>query len=732
MAPRYILLGWLLTALTSQSLGLLVLRTLRVRLFRLEHHVIAYLCGSAILSLLVFLLGAGHLLHKGVFVAVAALSVAACVRLRAWRDAGPPLASVPAAWGWLFGVAYAIYGYTYFVHALAPEHSPDGMAYHVTVAARYYRERGFVPWTDNMYANLAHGLELLFTFAYAFGRHSAAALVHWTFLMVLPLLLLSHARRFGFVIPGVFAAIVVFTSPIVGRDGTTAYNDIALAATIFGMFSLLEIWRAERQPALLACAGLLAGFAFAIKYTGAVALAWLLAVVLLESKRLRPALIAAAAAALIVCPWLARNHMYTGNPVAPFFNRWFPNPHFYPDFEDAYRSDMRHFGGLEGMDVFTEPVVRGERSQGLLGPIFLLAPLGLLALRCPRARRLVPAGIVFALPFWLNMGTRFLIPAVPFWALAVGVTLARLRPALAGLALLHAFVSWPGFIRYYGGADVWRLEPKVPVRAALRLVPEDRFLAEKEPSYVYGRLLEEYVPPQGRVFTVSSVVAEAYSNRPVVVAHQSGIGLRAREMLWTPVIPELASLRVQQFRFTPRRTHRIRLVQTAAHGRDSWSVSELRLFSNGRELERKRWWRLRASPNPWDVQRAFDNSRVTRWSTREPMRAGSYIEIDLGRAEFIDRVVVESTRDQYAATLRVEAGGDSGPWVQAGGDAVDLPGRRIPFARRAAIDELKREGFTHLMLNASDFHADDFRLRADHWGIELVAERGTARLYKLN
>jgi hypothetical protein len=36
-----------------------------------------------------------------------------------------------------------------------------------------------------MYAQLSQGIELLFLMAFSFGRHSAAALVHYAFLLAL-------------------------------------------------------------------------------------------------------------------------------------------------------------------------------------------------------------------------------------------------------------------------------------------------------------------------------------------------------------------------------------------------------------------------------------------------------------------------------------------------------------------------------------------------------------------
>ena len=53
------------------------------------------------------------------------------------------------------------------------------------VVARYWREHGFHPIVWNLYASLSEGAEMLFLFAFAFGRHSAASMVHFAFLLAL-------------------------------------------------------------------------------------------------------------------------------------------------------------------------------------------------------------------------------------------------------------------------------------------------------------------------------------------------------------------------------------------------------------------------------------------------------------------------------------------------------------------------------------------------------------------
>ena len=59
-----------------------------------------------------------------------------------------------------------------------------------------------------------------------------------------------------------------------------------------------------------------------------------------------------------------------------------------------------------------------------------------------------------------------------------------------------------------------------------------------------------------------------------------------------------------------------------------WGINELRFYRAGQELRRVAAWRLSAWPNPWDVQLAFDNNPVTRWSTWEAYQPGMYVEVD--------------------------------------------------------------------------------------------------------
>ncbi len=97
---------------------------------------------------------------------------------------------------------FGMYVVLYLSNAMAPEASPDGAGYHLGLVARYLREHGFVRITDNLYAAMPAGVEMLFLFAFAFGRHSAAAMVHFAFLVALAWQVFSYGRRSGFPVPG--------------------------------------------------------------------------------------------------------------------------------------------------------------------------------------------------------------------------------------------------------------------------------------------------------------------------------------------------------------------------------------------------------------------------------------------------------------------------------------------------------------------------------------------------
>lgn len=729
----YIIFGAVFTVAVSWSLGKVLLRAGRLKFHREEEHLFAFLTGAPLLSLIVFLCCTLGIARKGVFlwVGIAAL-------LGGWRRkrrASRGFAPIERGWAIPSGAIFTIYAALYVCNAMAPEYSPDGSTYHLGLVLRYLKWHGFQPIATNMYANLSQGFEMLFLFAFAFGRHSSAALVHCAFLLALPCLILNYARRFGFTKAGICAALLIFLSPMFGIDGVSAYNDVGLACVAFAVFYLLQIWLAERSNGLLVAIGLMAGFSYAIKYTAFLALPYALVLVAWKCRRERiPAprrlLLVALPACAMILPWVVKNWIWLGNPVSPFANSIFPNPFVHVSFEREYAAYFRNYGLSNLWQVPYLLAVKGSLG-GLFGPVFLLAPLGLLALRTAAGRQLLLAALVFGLPYFANIGARFLIPVAPFIALSMGLVL-EFSPALVVFVLIvHAVMSWPISIgRYASKSGSWNLTG-MPIRAALRLTPEEVFLNEHSALYGMARVLDRMVPAGKRVLSFDPV-GEAYTTRDIFIAYQSAEGNLQRDILYTPLSEESGPTWALDFRFPAAALRAIRVVQDASGAPDIWSVSELRLFRNGAELARSPGWRLHAHPYPWDVTLAFDNSPVTRWRSWQSLQAGMSLEVDFGRPESVDRALVQCAHDQYKIELHLEGEDESGLWHRIAKSPAQSDIPPMQGLRRMATQELKARGTSYLLIEDSSPFAKDFRVNRAVWGLTPLDSRGPARLYRID
>ena len=621
-----------------------------------------FVTGAALLNLAVFGLCAAGLAYPWIFALAGAAALVAT--RRRLRDSPAFAIPIPR----LFLPIFALYFLLYFSNSMAPEFSFDGSRYHLGLVGRYLREHGFHRINDNLYASLSQGIEMLFLYAYAFGKHSSAAMVHFAFLLALAWMMFSYARRAGFPLAGVCGAFLVFASPLVGVDGASAYNDVAVAAIAFALFYLLEIWDAERAPRLLIAIGMVAGFAYAAKYTAWVAAPYALGFVAWKSRRWRDIFVVALCAAVLILPWMAKNWIEVRNPLAPFFNQWFLNPYVTVSFEKEYRHNLGWHGLANHAQIPMQVTTFGSLS-GLLGPVFLLTPAALLSLRRREGRRLLLAAAIFASAFFSNTSARFLIPALPFVALAMMLVFAAVPRLAIVIVLLHALISWPSVVRRYCHPDAWHLT-KIPWREALRIKPEDGFLYSNLPLYGATRMVEQATAAGSTIFAFTPI-PEAYTSRHIQVAYQSAANIVSRDVLFSGFVPEYAPTRQLRFSF-PRQVLRA----------------------------------VRVAPDPG-------------------------VHIDFDREQAADSVVIQIAPTQPGVRLVLEGRDARGAWTRIASEPqiTDVP--PPPDLRRTAAQELKHRGIDYLLMFDGEFGSDDLRQHTDLWGIRQVGEYRGARLYQL-
>lgn len=724
------LLGAAVTVAACYTVGLFIVRWCGVVLKRQELFPLAFLAGASCVHLLMFSLFALKIAYKPVVIFVMAALIAAGIWKRIWRPRRDFFPALPRSLRVLFGVIFGAFTMLYFFHAWAPEMSPDGSGYHLGLLARYLREHGFERVTTNMYAALSAGIEMLFAPAFVVGRHSAAALVHFAMMVALALAMFAYGRRLGTPWAGAVGALLMYASPVVGLDGSSAYIDVGVAAIAFVLFYWLEIWDETRNPRLLVPIGLLAGYCFASKYTAFVMTIYALGFVLWRSRRLKPVLIVAAFVTLMIVPWLAKNWIYLQNPVSPFANQVFKNHWVHVSFEKDYSMMMARYEVKNKWTLPLEVTTSGEKTQGILGATFLAAPLALLALRYSSGRRLLLAGAMLGSLYLANVGTRFLIPCLPFFSMGMALALANVRPLLVLLAVFHAFASWPSGLRLYATKYVWALD-KITYKQALRLIPQEKYLRENYGPYNLARMVEEFVPRGEVVYAVNSI-PDAYTTREIAVSFQSARNEVIYDLILNAFVEDFQARHAFVFKFPRRQARKLRVVQTEpCDSQELWNVHEIRFYEGTNELPRLPEWRLSASVNPWDIQMAFDNSPVTRWRSWQTASPGMHLDVDFGAAKSVDQVRVETSRDHAKVQLRLETQDDSNRWIPLAENPEQIDVVPRGSTRRAVTSELRARGINYLLIADGDWGAQDMRDDPEGWGLDVVTTGWGMTIYKV-
>ncbi len=628
------------------------------------------------------------------------------------RPSRPPWPAAPNTA--VFGPVAAVFGAFYLIHALAPEIQPDAAGYHLGLVREWLIHNGFPPRVG-FYETLPQGLEMLFAPAFDIGRHSAAKLVHFAFLAATIPLIAATGRELRLASWQTGAAAVLYAcSPVVGIAGTSAYNDAALVFFLLAVFYLLLRWDSDRRWQYAAAAGLAAGFCYSIKITGLIAPA-LAFLFLLWRRRPRTAVLLAAFAALMVAPWMARNAVWTGNPVAPLFNAVFENPYFHIAAERQLSAILRDYSGVRWHEIPLELTVRGGKLQGLIGPVFLLAPLALLGLRRPAGRILLLAGAAVSIPWFLNHGARFAMPGLVFLAMALAVALPR-RPAMA-LALVHAVLALPPMMSLHAEANAWRLRG-LPVAAAVRAEPEAEYLRRTLWEFELAELVDRHVPPAGRVFELFATPSSYHDAAAVGPWHSAAAGrmreaLRLGAMTGSGVYSELDA-RWDEREITALR---IRLAESVA---PEWSIHEIRLRGPAASAGRGQWT-LSAWPNIWEAPLAADGNFITRWAAREEPRPDMYLQLNFGSAERLSGVTVVATSDENQRHIEFLGRLPEGRWVRLASEPNVLLHPAVDLGR-SATGVLKSNGIEYILapVSGSVFAEIGRAMVTDpaRWGVE--------------
>jgi hypothetical protein len=704
-------LGALLTTAASLALGRVLTRRLDVPVS------VAFGAGAALLHLSILaLMNAGLARTPPLFVLCAVSGLLPRFR--------PPIRLQPVPW-WVAALI-GVFGTVYVVNALAPEIQADANTYHLLPAIEAARSGGLPPGIT-FYDRLPHATELLFVPAYAVGGVPAAKLLHLGFLFWTLPLIIAIGRKLNMPAPlPAVAAAMYFVTPVAGVSASSAFNDASLVfyvlAAVWVMLELRD--RYSRMLALLL--GILAGMCYAVKMNGGIAIA-AAGLFLLAAHRRNALLPFSAGVAIIISPWLLRNWIDVGNPLAPFFNAVFQNEYFYVASERELATDLRSYG-VGFLQRFPE-VTTGFRLQGTIGPLFLLAPVTLLGIRRRSLRGLWLLAIVFSAGWWLNAGARFLLPALPFLALAI--IQAFPRPVAYTIFLAHALLSWPWMVPAYA-PRVWRIM-EFPWRTAIGLESDEAYLLRVSGDYRLARFVAENTPPDARIFDLVGL-HNALIDRRLVGPWQTAEGYRLRQALQLARSSGDSAAEWSaewSASFAPQLVAAVRIRQqsSAVH---NWSLNELRLIHAAARLPNSPEWRLSSSRNPWDAPLAFDRNAASRWSTWQPGDSRDFYRVDFSHFETLDTVAFTAPASEPDSRPLIEIRGPTGDWT-----SIEPVRRSAPQAllRLQATRYLMRSGITHIVAQTGSegigVLAASLKDPADGWGLDAIASVDTTYVLRV-
>ncbi len=363
--------------------------------------------------------------------------------------------------------------------AVAPETSIDAQLHHLAQPGFFASIHKLVslPWNEfSWHPALAH---MSFLHGMLTGGLGVAKLVAYGWFLLVVVLVADWAREYMDLRWALAAAAAFALLPYMQLLAMRGYPDFATVA-----YTAIMMRAATGTGVRLA--GLWAGLAAATKLTGLLAPA--AGVVLLVFRRAqRSAWIWSGVAALIVVlPWVLRNLVASGNPVAPLIPGVFPTLWWDPASVDRHLRDLgpgtAEPMALPGVFAVLERAWNASiRNTGVLDP---LAGAGAWFLWLLPVLLLVPAGgrlgisILVAVVVWNFMPrlVRYSMPVWPAMAVAAAVALRGLgRRGFAGAAVLLITFHLPlGIARQHRVAS--------PVAVACGAEPADRYLARGFPE----------------------------------------------------------------------------------------------------------------------------------------------------------------------------------------------------------------------------------------------------------
>ncbi|MBW1742174.1 MAG: glycosyltransferase family 39 protein [Deltaproteobacteria bacterium] len=534
---------FLLLFLSSLGYGLWVLSWLKLSPNDTPMYIIyAAGLGYGATAYLIFFFGIIQVLHQGLAYVVLIGGLLALLHRRAACVGG--LAHLTKNMAGLFATPWSIYRIAWLSFivaftllnlslALTPAISQDALIYHLVSPKIFIQNHGIEFISGNFYTNFPHTIEMLFTLGMLLKGPILAKLIHFSFGLLTAVAVFHWTADNSSVSTGLLAAAVYYTLPLVAKLSGWAYVDLALAFFTFAMITALLDWKERQHSGFIVLAGILGGLAMGTKYSGIIVLLTVVLSALLflnnekgstDSSMGVMALKVFIIATVVASPWYLKNAIFTGNAVYPFLHSLFGGRGWSHEMENLYAIFLSNIGSRPGIiDYFRIPwdvCLLGGKGKadfdGYIGPIFLLVPILLVAIRPKLAE--IRFMLFFSAVYFVIWGAviqqlRFLVPIFPALCVALGLLIhkspeawRRTRP------FILLFCLFTMGINAYIHVD--RFMCLAPYKYVIGIQSEKDFLRSHLCSYTAIEYINDHLTARDKVLFVFLRDGPYYCDRP--------------------------------------------------------------------------------------------------------------------------------------------------------------------------------------------------------------------------
>lgn len=357
----------------------------------------------------------------------------------------------PLAAGAVFGVLGLVFWTTW-----VPPHQYDSLVYHLPLAAAYVREGGFTPMEHLLFSHFPQNGEMLFTLALTLRSDILAQMFMWLASALSVWWVFELGKREAPLSSVMLACLLLVThTSFMLLAGTSYVEPLVMLWVTAAVLSFLR-WRQvaavdARSRSWLALSAIFTGLALGTKYYAGITAAILglrLVSSIVKGEGERKARVIDLAvyvgiALALFAPWMLKNWLTVGNPVFPFFYKWFAGSAtgVYAQTAWDYFHILNEYGHMGHfwsdlfslpLELITKPLRFGGGADVLGGLGWELAlwslPLAVWACRSNRFLRgmLAFCGLYLAAWFCTGVVLRFLTVIAPLLSLLAAVGLSRL------------------------------------------------------------------------------------------------------------------------------------------------------------------------------------------------------------------------------------------------------------------------------------------------------------------